>query len=255
MILANIPFINAAPFFHYLDREWLARHNMVRDSPRDLGRLAREGKVDAGLLSLVDLWELEESGQWESLGNLGVAGEGDIQSILLFGVQDPTALEGKSLAVSGQTSTSVKLLDLWLRDALKIKHWNMVDLGETSDGALLIADQALARSLSTGPQDLPPIDLCRQWTQWTGLPFVFARWAVRKELPQSEKKDLLEAIEASLQLAEAKPRALAQDLAAASGFPADFLDRYLSGIRYRLGEREEKGMALFKSKLKALEPR
>src|SRR3954471_4584697 len=114
MRLALIPFVNAAPYFHFLDPAWLARQQQVLDSPRDLGELARAGKVDAGLFSLVDVWDLERRGLFEPLGDLGIAGNGPIGSILLFGTEDPSRLEGQDIGVTGQSATTVRLLEVWL---------------------------------------------------------------------------------------------------------------------------------------------
>ena len=245
MRLANIPFTNTAPFFGRLDPAWLAEQDVVSDSPRDLGRLAREGRVDAGVFSLVDLWDLQKRGAFEPLGELGIAGRGPIRSILLFGTNDPTRLEGARIAVSGQTSTSVRLMDLWLRRAVGIRTWTPVALGEPSDAALLIGDQALARGLSLGREEPRPIDLCERWTAWTGLPFVFARWGVSRTLSGPERQALLERVEGSLTAWEADPAPLAAEQAAATGFPAPFLEAYLRGIIYRLGESERRGMDHF----------
>jgi chorismate dehydratase len=249
--LAGIPFLNAAPYYSTLEDSFLASHRLIHDSPRDLGAKARRREVDAGLLSLVDLWALEDDGLYEPLGSLGIAGKGEILSILLFGVADPAGLEGKRIAVTGQTSTSVRLMALWLKEKIGIKKWTPVELGSEADAALLIGDQALARRLSSqgNPADPAPIDLCAEWTRWTGLPFVFARWGARRDLAPAQKQELLNAVTQALNKAEADWAGLAAKLALSSGFPAALVLRYLRGIRYRLGPEEEAGMREFRLKL------
>lgn len=251
MRLAIIPFANAAPFFRNLDPAWLSQQELVPDSPRDLGELARAGKVDAGLFSLVDVWDLEGKGLFEPLGNLGIAGHGPIGSILLFGVREPKELEGQAIGVTGQSATTVKLLEIWLKDKVGLKSWSLVPLDSQAKASLLIGDQALARKLSLSAQEPVPLDLCSEWTRWTGLSFVFARWAVRRTMPAREKDALLEAIRFSLDVSSTASglRDLSGHLSRQTGFPQNFLTDYLGGIRYVLGAEEQAGMDLFKKKM------
>ena len=249
MRLALLPFVNSAPYFHNLDRDWLKRQEVHSHPPRALGQLGREGKVDAGIFSLVDSWALERKDLFEPLSSLGISAFGPIASILLFGVENPLDLEGQAIAITPDTATSSCLLHVWLSQYVGIKKWKPVALGEMSAAALLIGDQALARSLTLSKVDSPPLDLCQQWSHWTGLPFVFARWCVRKDLPEEEKKELLSQVEGSLDKSLADLDGLVEELFGKTGFPRPFLAKYIQGIRYRLGPEEKKGMDLFKIKL------
>lgn len=251
MKLAILPFTNSAPYFHNLDPAWFERQDMYAYPPRQLGDLGREGKVDAGIFSLVDSWDLERKGLFEPLGSLGISAFGPIRSILLFGVENPLNLEGQAIAITDQTATSSRLLHVWLSQCVGIKKWTPVPLGEPSVAALLIGDQALARSLSLNEVESPPLDLCQQWSHWTGLPFVFARWCVRKDLPAGEKQELLKQVEGSLDKSLGNLEALVEELFRKTSFPKPFLAKYIQGIRYRLGPEEEKGMKLFREKLDA----
>ena len=59
-------------------------------------------------------------------------------------------------------------------------------------------------------------------------------------------------IEALFHLAQHDLRHVAETQAERIGLPADEIESYLKGIRYRLGEEELKGAQLFEEKLKAL---
>src|ERR1035438_660532 len=51
---------------------------------------------------------------------------------------------------------------------------------EANDAALMIGDMAMrARG-----QGLFVLDLAEEWHSWTGLPFVFALWLVRRDAPE-----------------------------------------------------------------------
>jgi chorismate dehydratase len=252
MILANIAYLNTAPYLHFMSRRWLARHSMVHGNPRQLGELARQGKVDAGVFSLIDAWALVASGEFEFLGDLGIAGRGPIQSILYFGPKNPKDIEGKAIAVTPHTATTSRLMEIWLKQKIGVKGWTQVSPGEKAEATLLIGDDALTRKLAKIPGDQEPTDLSQAWTDWTGLPFVFARWAVRKSLPEAEKRDLLLSLISGLDLSLDDLEAVAAKRAEDTAFEPDFIQAYLKGILYRIGPEEEKGMALFKEKLDQL---
>ncbi len=189
MNIATMPFINVSPYFHFLSARWLDQHRVVSAVPRQLGDLARLGKVDAGAFSYVDGLGLVESGEFEWLGSMGIAGQGPIQSILLCGAEGSSKLRGQAIAVSPQTATTVRLMEVWLRQKEGVSDYRLTGPDDNAAARLLIGDDALRRKLALGSSEVQ-IDLCEAWSAWTGLPFVFARWAVRKSLPDREKNEL-----------------------------------------------------------------
>ena len=63
---------------------------------------------------------------------------------------------------------------------------------EPTDAFLLIGDEALRQR--RGVPGYPHLyDLGEEWHRWTGLPFVFARWVVRRDL-NDDKVRWLEAL-------------------------------------------------------------
>jgi chorismate dehydratase len=253
MKLGKIPYINTAPYFHFLSKRWLGRHQVISGHPRQLGLMAREGGLDAGPFSLVDALELVESGEFEWLGKLGIAGRGPIQSILLFAPKDLLSLKGKAIAVTPHTATTSRLMEVWLREKVGLKSWQTVGPGDVSSMAtLLIGDEALRRSRHLSPSEIPPIDLCEEWTNWTGLPFVFARWAVRKSLPEPEKRELALSLRSAVELALDDLEAVAEAAAQDSAFDEAFIRQYLGQIIFNLGDDELKSIELFQNKLSAL---
>jgi chorismate dehydratase len=249
MILGKIPYLNTKPYFHFLSERWLRQHVIVSETPAQLGNLARQGKLDAAPFSLVDAHGLVESGEFEYLGDLGIAGSGTIQSILLFGVKNPKSLEGKSIAVTSHTATTVRLMEIWLKENVGLSSFSLVSMGSSAQGTLLIGDDALGRKLRPLPGDHAPIDLCAEWTAWTGLPFVFARWAVRKSLSEKEKRELHLSMLSAVDLALDDLEIVAEKASEDTPFPAEFIEAYLKGIIFKLGDSEKAGAKLFLEKL------
>lgn len=252
MKLGKISYLNTLPYFHFLGERWLKQHQLVSAPPAQLGKMAREGLIDAAPFSAVDADSLVRSGDFEYLGNLGIAGRGPILSILLFGVDDPKSLEGKSIAVTSHTATTVRLMEIWLKEHIGIQHWEKVPLGQAAQATLLIGDEALSRLKREAESEPAPIDLCEAWTKWTGLPFVFARWAVRKSVSEAHRRELLVSLESALDLALDDLDSVAERAAEDSTFEPDFIKDYLRHIIFKLGIEEAEGERLFLDKLGAL---
>jgi predicted solute-binding protein len=147
MRFGTIPFINMAPYYHFLSSRWLEEHQVSSGSPRQLGALAKLGKLDAAPFSYVDGLELVGNGEFEWLGSMGIAGFGPIRSILLVGAATAAEVAGKSVAVSPHTATTVRLLEVWLRQRHGVSDYRLVAPGEAGGLDLLIGDEALRRKL------------------------------------------------------------------------------------------------------------
>lgn len=253
MRLGVIPFVNMAPHYHFLSARWLQQHELSRGNPRQLGQLARAGRLDAAPFSYADGLELVGSGEFEWLGSLGVCGAGPIQSILLVGQHRPEALADQAIAVTPHTATTVRLLQLWLRQRHEVQGFRLVAPGEPSAAQLLIGDEALKRRLELGARE-PQVDLSAEWMNWVGKPFVFARWAVRAALPTRAKSELALSVLSAVDLALADLEDVAASEARRTGLPEEPVLTYLRAIRYRLGPEELAGAAEFERRWALLAP-
>ena len=111
-----------------------------------------------------------------------------------------------------------------------------------TDAVLLIGDRAMRACL---PGFRYAYDLGQEWPDWTGLPFVYAVWAVRGGVD-------LGAAEAGLPPGEGSTACRTrgrspQREAPALGLDAGFCRRYLDSIiRFDLGPREQAGLRQFR---------
>ena len=167
------------------------------------------------------------------LPRLCVGSEGAVDSIQL--VSKRPLERAKTVAVTPESATSVVLTKILLPEA---RH---VAAGEPADARLLIGDAAL-RSAFEDPT--PHHDLGRLWLERTGLPMVFAVWAVREPAPPGIT-ELEDALVASVRRARAEPELLAHEASARYGYPPGFLARYFEKLRYRFGPRERAGLLTF----------
>lgn len=211
-----VSYLNARPLI-----EGLAP--LVLATPAELVEHQRRGEVDVALLPVA----AGEAMGLPRVGHLGIAAEGPVESVLVFLRRELSLV--RTVALDPASRTSRALTRLLLEDAHGLSP-RYVD--PPADAELLIGDAALVR----GATDEPHLDLAEEWTRWTGLPFVFAAWygdpaagpALEEAYARGEQEIPRYARECGLPLPPAR------------------LERYLrERIRFRIGPREEEGLARF----------
>ena len=218
MRFGAVSYLNARPLI-----EGLAP--LTLDTPSGLAHRVEAGEIDVSLLPVAAAAALDIP----RVGDLGIAAEGRVDSVLLF-LRRPVA-ELRSIRLDPASRTSRVLARILLREVHGVDP-DPVNHGE-ADAELLIGDAALTRWAAG---DERCIDLAQAWTEWTGLPFVFAAWFGDP------------AAAPALAEAYALGRERIDDYAreVALGLPAPLLATYLrESIRFRIGPREEQGLARF----------
>ncbi len=189
--VGRISYLNVEPFFHAFS--WPLAAALP---PRALGDAVADGRVDAGPLAFADCIRLEDS---LTLMPFGIACREQARSVLLFSSRPMRELGGRRIGVTGETATSVRLLRILLAFRDEIDPPALVPLGEPADAVLLIGDAALWTKSRPWPHRLC-FDLGEEWTRWTGLPSVFAAWAVRRSAPAGAATALMAALDQALEI-------------------------------------------------------
>ena len=234
--VGRISYLNVEPFFHSFP--WPIAESLP---PRALGDAVAEGRIDAGPLALADCLRLE--GRVTRLP-FGIVGPTRGQSVLLFSDRPMRELGGRRIAVTGETSTSVRLLRILLAFRDEAPAPALVGLDEPADAVLLIGDIALRLRHGPWPRRYC-YDLGEEWTAWTGYPMVFASWAVRLDTPAAARADLAAVLEEALQTGLASLPAIAarhRDLGLSDGEIA----AYLESFRYRIEPDDEKAIGEYR---------
>ena len=233
--IGRIPYLNCEPFFAHLEGV-----ETVSLSPRELGSAIVAGRLDAGPVPLADLIAV---GDFVRRLRLGIATPGAAGSVLVFSQRPLPELSGARMGVSEETSTSAMILRLLLELRYRVTGVRWGKIADGADGILLIGDEALrARARGTGFGHVT--DLGAEWTAWTGLPCVFAIWALRRQLPE----------EAGLQLERALDSALTRAMGSLPEIAARRRDTgldelqtvsYLRNFIYRFGPKEDEAIGEF----------
>ena len=239
--IAGVKYLNARPLLAGLEAGISApfAYGLTRIDPAHCAAALRDGTATVATVPVAALADLPAV---QVVGSLGIACRREAASVLLF---SPRPLpQVRSLAVHAASRTSVALARLLLAERWGARPTVVpVDpplnsMLERADAALVIGDAAFAAR----QQAEPALDLGLAWTQWTGLPFVFAVWAVRGEVPAG----LVATLEASLAYGEAHWRQLVPLWAREHGVSEELAGRYLGEtITFRLGREERAGLAEF----------
>ena len=201
------------------------------------------GAADIGIIPSFELTRQDLA----VIPGAGIACHGPVRSILLISAKPANQI--RRLAVDSSSRTSVQLARVILERRFGAEP-ELIAQAPDLDAMLRIADAALIigdPALRIEPSRLPyhVYDLGKEWVEWTGLPFVFAVWAGRKEVITPEVtaafqqscrygRERIEEIVA----AEAGRREIAPELV------REYLTRH---IVHELDERDYRGMDLFLS--------
>jgi chorismate dehydratase len=239
--LGYLTYLNVAPFY------WGSQHwevELIPCVPSALGRLATRGQVDAGPMAVADWFTLESD--MEPISNFGIAAQRAAQSVLLFSSRPIEALDDAIVGVTEETSTSVRLLQLLLEQRYRVcpREYRR---GERGDAWLLIGDAALRER----KQNSAPFvyDLGEEWWQWQKLPFVFARWVMRRTLPEPEKERLQQLLQTAFEISMARLEDLAAQHAGQGTLETNEIIAYWRNFTYRIERPEQQGLEKFKQLL------
>ena len=222
--------------------------HFVSDTPRQSTQALLDGRILAAPIPVGDLGRVENLIQ--PVGAFGIAAAGAVKSVLLFSKHPFLELAAPAkIHLTDQSSSSVRLLFLLLGQQFGFDRLPFVtDRVEDAQAQLLIGDQALSRLHQQ--TDRCVTDLAQEWVQRQGLPFVFARWVVRKDAPTACQKAL------AAWLAEFRRREtnlVQQSITTQArrlNLPEEIIRDYFSSLRRVLGSAEVQGQERFLSLLR-----
>ncbi len=247
-----VNFINTAPLYEVWRRtvarpEW----RVTEAVPSVLNKMLNEGALDLGFISSHE-YALHPD-KYRILDDISISATGAVGSVFLFSRKEPRDLDGASILLSTQSQTSVYLVRIILEEFYGIEP-DYIDGAisdrdgdlDVYDGVLAIGDDALRLN---GSDEFPhKLDLGLIWQEQTGLPFVFAVWAVREDFWRTAADTVNEIHRELLRcISEGKRdlRTISSLAAPRIPMPAEDCYRYLQGIEYDLGAPKKAGLKLF----------
>ncbi len=240
--IVGVRFLNARPLLGGLETALAApfAYQFSTAEPSVCADLVTRGEAVAGLIPVAALPYLPEVG---AMPRLGIACREEATSVLLV---SKVPLGGvRTLAAHTASRSSVALARLLLAERWGVRPRlvpaapPLAAMLAGADAVVLIGDPALAVRGRTGMLE---VDLAAAWVEWTGLPFVFAVWGVRREAPAGMEALL----EGSFAYSCANWEALLPRWAESHGIDVERSRGYLERtLTYRLGDEERAGMVEF----------
>ena len=228
--VGSVPYLNAAPLTRGLEEQ------IVFAPPSELARRLRRDELDAALVSVT---EALFNDRYDILDGIAVASLGEVQSVFLAHrgpleeareIYCDTRLAGQPEPAEGAVGGAGPEAGTQAAAGLRGRRrgWRM---------CFMIGDRAI--DFARAPHGHEILDLGTAWFEMTGLPFVYAVWALRR-IPNAPLRR---------RLREAK--AFGMDtldyiISSRTEFDYNFRKDYLGWhIHYHLGSDERRGIGKF----------
>jgi len=252
MKLGRIPWINCYPVYAAIDRGLVGvPAELVSGTAAELNDLLAAGELQVSVVSAVEY--ARNAAEYHLLPDLAITSDGPVHSVALFARRPLAELDHRTILITASSRTSVLLLELLCRHRWKVRPKFAVVRAESTDlealsnfphqAVLVIGDAALL--LATEHRYPYKTDLGSAWKEWTGLPFVFAVWAARREADHAAVQQVHKALLASRGWGLEHLDDLAQAAARNTGLPLATCRAYLGDLDYALSYRHLAGLTDF----------
>lgn len=249
--IGQIDYANCTPIFSALQNNFdCGNYLFIRGVPARLNEMLRLGEIDVCPSSSIEYGKFAD--KYFLLPDISISSDGPVKSVLLFSSLPIEELNGHPIALTTESDTSINLLKIILgrqfgfsnpfeRTALPLQ-----EALKNFSALLLIGDAALKESMRN--RDLFVYDIGELWRGFTGLPFVFALWLVKREAAEQRRGEV-QALAA--QLIGAKKCAyesygdIAENCREREWMGREALIEYWRTLSYDLTPRHLEGVATF----------
>ena len=249
--VSAIRYLNTVPlmydFTHGPQRDTLSQHFDVHFTlPAICAEELARGDADIGIVPVAAYTSIADL---HIIPGVAIAAKHPVRSILLISKKPLDQV--MSVATDTSSRTSVALMKVLFE-----RRWNhhpqyapeapeLDSMLARHDAALLIGDPALLVDIENSSYIC--VDLAQEWQQMTGLPFVFAFWAVRAgSLDLARQYDVNSVFQTSRDHGVAHLDQLCEENFARYGITRELARRYLSfHLNYALDEANLAGLRLF----------
>jgi len=246
--LGKIDFLNTLPFFYSPEGE-PAQSDIVfvKGAPQEINEKMLRREIDMGFTS--SFFYALHPEDFLILPGYCIGASGRAGSVTLYSREPIENLNGKTIGLSSKSLSAVTLLKIYLAKRLGFSNRFEVstlapeEMLQRFGACLLIGDEALFFR----PGQTRIYDLSECWLEWTGTPFCFAVWTVRRgffEQNPSLVRDAHEWLGRNLDRNTANPAEMV------SGYKGPAVQKtvvaeYLKSLEYRLTPALERGLKLF----------
>jgi chorismate dehydratase len=195
--MGRISYINASPVYYGLDHNltpsWLT---LVTDVPAALNRRIIEGTVDISPISAAHYAMNHQ--ELLLLPDLSISCHGPVMSVLCASNVPLDDLTGKTVMLTRESATAASFLKMIFAQRGVTPEYVIGDVGDIHhlplkvDAVLVIGDAALTQPWNE--RFAYCFDLGDIWYDMTQMPFVFAVWAVRRDVAAAHAETVTRAL-------------------------------------------------------------
>lgn len=242
--IGAVSYLNTKPLLFGLNQEHFGYpFQLTLDYPANLVKAIQDDRIDIGLLPVAAILQLDF---FQVVSKYCIGAVGEVASVCLY--SNAPIEQVKKVKLDYQSRTSVLLCKLLLKEFYKqpvefvhaVNDQELLDFNEDS-ASLVIGDRALRLNGKTNYR----YDLAAAWKEMTGLPFVFAVWVSKKNMPA----EFIQAFDEAVGLGV---NSLDQVVAEIGTIDIDLQTYYKQNISYSFDEQKKKGMELYLVKVKQL---
>jgi chorismate dehydratase len=234
--VGKVRYINCEPVYSGIEEGAVeAGCDLIEGTPAELNQMLARGDLDVSVIS--SLAYAQAPGDFRLLADLAIACDGAVGSVLCVSRVPLQDLDGERILVTPESLTSVYLLRLLLQRSYGVRPvYLRAEVPEEFPAGvaagLYIGDPALrAGHARRYPHHL---DLGQGWKELTGLPFVFALWAVREEFYRANPE---------------RTRRLHRALLASKAYSLGRVEALSAAVHGRVGISEEACLNYFRKQL------
>lgn len=249
--LGRVDYINVLPVYLGLERQG-TRCDVVAGVPTELNRQLDARRIDCAPVSAIEV--ARHAGAYAILPGLSISSVGAVGSSMLISKLPPQELNGRSVALTTHSAASLAFFRI-----LCAKLWHVVprtvdavpDLDamlRDHDAAVLIGNPAIVAVHEAERRgDLHVVDLGSAWQELTGLPAVFAVWALWNDWAR-QQPEAVRVLREDLERGRAwglhpdNRSALVQRGAFDTGLAEADIDAYFAKQDYRLTADHERSL-------------
>ncbi len=238
--IGAVSYLNSKPLIEGL-AELVPRARLILDLPSRLADRLASSELDVALIPSV---EAVLDPDYEVVSDACVAARGPVLSVKLYSRVHPGMI--RTLALDEGSRTSSALVRIMLAERfgvlpdLQPLPLQLPPRDVQTDALLMIGD----RAIPTPSETFHTVwDLGEEWSNWTGLPFVFAMWVTRRGSNLGRVAPALERARdygvqhiPDIAVREAPQLSLSREVA------LSYLSR---NLHFRLGSAELSGLRLF----------
>lgn len=248
--LGTVSFLNSKPLTFALEEKIIENDfEVIATPPSDLSEMLYKKEVDLGLIPVA---ELLKRGGYSVVPDISISSYGKVDSVIVLSKGGLTDIRRVAVDKRSRSSTALLriILEIFYNLSPVYEPRNIYDgFLNGVDGGMLIGDAGLEYTYSP-PEGYGVYDLGEIWTEQTGLPFVYAVFAVNRGVRLGRNlRALLDSKAYGLGIL----RKIAKLESLKIGLNEEICFKYLSDrIRYDFGETEVEGIVRYSELLSEL---